>query len=196
MRFGMNCRQSRIRVGICVLVGCVLAAAFPMHVLPPSGTVQAASTATSTDAASNSLIPEKSRKTTPLLEIEGINGKLIDLTRFKGKVVLLDFWAVHCGGCKLEIPWYVQFDQKYHRDGLQLIGIDMYGESPSVIRPFMAASHMTYPVAVGTDAIGQRFHVQEMPFTLLIDRHGRIAYSHAGVVNKDAFEQNIEALLR
>lgn len=109
--------------------------------------------------------------------------------------MLLDFWAVHCGGCKLEIPWYVEFDRQYHRDGLQLIGIDMYGESPSLIRPFMAAAQMTYPVAVGTGAIGQRFHVEEMPLTLLIDRRGRIAYSHAGVVDKVSFERNIESLL-
>ena len=55
---------------------------------------------------------------------------------------------------------------------------------------------MTYQVAVGTDLIGERYHVQEMPLTLLIDRQGRIAYSHAGVVDKDSFEPDIKALLR
>lgn len=55
---------------------------------------------------------------------------------------------------------------------------------------------MTYQVAVGTDLIGERYHVQEMPLTLLIDRQGRIAYSHAGVVDKDSFERDIKALLR
>ena len=84
--------------------------------------------------------------------------------------MLVDFRAVHCGGCRLQIPWYVEFNQEYRREGLRLAGIDMFGESPSVIRPFMETSHMTYPIAVGTDAIGQRFHVQAMPLTLLIDR--------------------------
>lgn len=196
MRSGKNHRQTWCRFAIYVSFTCVLAIALSVCGFSTSEAVQAASTAMSTGAAGNSLVPEKKRKAAPALEIEGINGKLIDLARYRGKVVLLDFWAVDCGGCKLEIPWYVEFDQKYHRDGLQLIGIDMYGESPSVIRPFMKASHMTYPVAVGTDAIGHRFHVEEMPLTLLIDRQGRIAYSHAGVVNKDSFEQNIEALLR
>ena len=197
MRSGRNSRDKHeAGLGMRVFVACVLIAAFQVCSLGYSGTVQAAAQAISRDTASSSLIPERSRKEAPALEIKGVNGKLIDLARYRGEVVLLDFWAVHCGGCKLEIPWYVWFDQKYHRDGLQLIGIDMYGESPSLIRPFMAATHMTYPVAVGTDAIGQRFHVGEMPLTLLIDRQGRIAYSHAGVVDKDSFERNVKALLR
>jgi len=184
------------RLGVCISVAFALIAALQVCGLGYSGTVQAEAQAISGDTASSSLIPERSRKEAPALQIKGIDGKLIDLAQYRGEVVLLDFWAVHCGGCKLEIPWYVQFDQEYHRDGLQLIGIDMYGENPSLIRPFMAAAHMTYPVAVGTDAIGQRFHVGEMPLTLLIDRQGRIAYSHAGVVDKDSFERNVKALLR
>jgi len=76
-----------------------------------------------------------------------------------------------------------------------LVGIDMYGESPSEIRPCMETSHMTYPIAVGTDASGQRFHIQAMPLPLLIDRQSRIADSLAGVVDIDSIEQNTEAVL-
>ena len=72
----------------------------------------------------------------------------------------------------------------------------MYGETPEVIRPFMAKWKMEYPVAVGTDAIGDQFKVGEMPLTLLIDRHGRVAVSHTGIVDKAAFEADVQKLLR
>ncbi len=71
----------------------------------------------------------------------------------------------------------------------------MYGETPEVIRPFMMKWKMTYPVAVGTDALGGKYHLAEMPLTLLIDRKGRIAVSHAGIVGREAFEADIQELL-
>jgi len=141
------------------------------------------------------LMPPVQRKMAPTLVLTDLNGRRIDLVRDRGKVVLLDFWAVDCGGCKVEIPWYVDFDRKYRREGLALIGIDMYGEAPAKIVPFMAKAHMDYPVAVGTDAIGQRFGVTAMPLTLLIDRRGKIAVAHAGIVNRAQFENDIRALL-
>ena len=176
-----------------VVAGCLVFGMAKSRVVEGAGKVGLADTPS---ASGGVLIPEMSRQIAPSLTINDIDGKPITLAEYKGKVVLLDFWAVNCGGCKLEIPWYVQFDQKYHREGLRLIGIDMYGESISVMKPFMQRSHITYQVAVGTDFIGERFHVQEMPLTLLINRQGRIAYSHAGVVDKDSFERDIKALLR
>jgi thiol-disulfide isomerase/thioredoxin len=71
--------------------------------------------------------------------------------------VLPDFWATRCGGCKIELPWYVEFDQRYRAKGLALTGIDMYGESAEIIRPFMVKWHMDYPVLIGGDALGDRF---------------------------------------
>ena len=147
-------------------------------------------------AKTQQLIPANARKAAPELSVTDLDGRNWTLQQFRGKVVLLDFWAVDCGGCKLEIPWYVDFDHKYRNRGLQLIGIDMYGEPPSVIREFMSKSGMQYPVAIGTDAIGTRFGLEAMPLTLLIDREGRIAVSHAGVVDADAFERDIQELLR
>ena len=142
------------------------------------------------------LIPAALRKAAPDFSVTDLDGKTVTLRQYRGKVVLLDFWAVDCGGCRVEIPWYVEFDRKYRGQGLQLVGLDMYGESPAMIRPFMAKSGMTYPVAVGTDALGAEFGLQAMPLTLLIDREGRIAVSHAGIVDRAAFEGDIQELLR
>lgn len=144
----------------------------------------------------NGLIPTGSRKPAPDFTLTDVQGRTITLSQYKGKVVLLDFWAVACGGCKIEIPWYVEFDRKYHTKGLVLIGIDMYGESVPVVKTFMAKAGMQYPVAIGTDALGNKFGVKEMPLTMLIDRNGLVAVSHAGIVNKAAFESAIQLLLQ
>lgn len=145
--------------------------------------------------ASSHLIPIAARRAAPSFTLTDIQGRTISLAKERGKVVLLDFWAVDCGGCKLEIPWYVEFRREYHARGLDLIGLDMYGESPAMIRAFMAKAHMEYPVAVGTDAIGKQFGVTALPMTLLIDRRGRIAAAHTGVVNRGQFDADIRALL-
>ncbi len=142
------------------------------------------------------LVPIQARQPAPDLSVTDIAGNKIALSQYRGKVILLDFWAVDCGGCVIEIPWYVQFDKKYHDKGLQLIGIDMAEESPSYIKPFMQKSQMNYPVAVGNDDIRKRFQAEGLPKTILIDRQGRVAVSHVGIVDRDAFARDIEELLR
>lgn len=154
------------------------------------------SAAQSAHAADYSLIPVQSRQPAPDFALTDIAGNKLSLAQYRGKVVLLDFWAVDCGGCVLEIPWYVEFDQKYRAKGLQPIGLDMYGESPEKIKPYMQKTQMHYPVAVGNDEIRTRFKADELPKTILIDRQGRIAVSHVGIVDKAAFERDIQDLLK
>ena len=143
-----------------------------------------------------SLVSVSLRQPAPALSLTDIDGKKVELSHYRGKVILLDFWAVDCGGCVIEIPWYVEFDKKYHDKGLRLVGIDMYKESPAYIRPYMQKSHMQYPVAVGNDDIRGRFQASELPKTMLIDREGRVAVSHVGLVDKTKFEHDIQELLR
>jgi peroxiredoxin len=144
----------------------------------------------------DALIPVASRKAAPDLSMTDIDGRKLSLSQYRGKVVLLDFWAVDYGGCVIEVPWYVEFHKKYRGLGLQPLGIDMYGEKPAYIKAYMQKSHMEYPVAVGDDAIREKFKANELPMTLLIDREGRIAVSHVGVVDKAQFERDIEQLLK
>src|SRR5579863_1593177 len=140
--------------------------------------------------------PSRSRQPAPELNVSGIAGSSVNLGSDRGKVVLLDFWAVDCGLCVKEIPWYVEFDKKYHDQGLRLLGIDVLEESPAKIKPFMQKAHMNHPVAVGNDDIKNRFQAEELPKTLLIDRQGRVAVSHAGIVDRDEFERDIQELLK
>jgi thiol-disulfide isomerase/thioredoxin len=147
-------------------------------------------------AIGSDFIPASGRKMAADFTITDVNGKQIQLSRLKGRVVLLDFWATTCGGCKVELPWYVEFDSKYRGKGLSLVGLDMYGETAEVIKPFMVKWHMDYPVAIGTDELGDKFGLKEMPLTLLIDRSGRIAVAHSGIVDKATFEGELQRLLR
>jgi len=146
-------------------------------------------------ASLSDVVPIEQRAKAPPFTVTDVQGKPFALTALKGRVVLLDFWAIACGGCKLELPWYVGFDQHYRSKGLSLIGLDMYGEAPDAVKSFAATHQMRYPVAIGTDAIGALYHLSEMPLTVLIDRNGRIAVSHAGVVDPKAFETDIKTLL-
>ena len=164
------------------------------HAVAQSGSPSA--TKATPKAPGSELLPASARHAAPDFNLSDLDGKQLNLAQYRGKVVLLDFWAVDCGGCVIEVPWYVEFDQKYRDKGLVVVGIDMYGEAPSYIRPFMSKSHMQYRVAVGNDDIGKRFQADSLPKTLLIDRQGQIAVSHVGIVDKKSFEQDLQKLLQ
>jgi peroxiredoxin len=124
-------------------------------------------------------------------------GSSVKLSSYKGKVVLLDFWATWCGGCKVEIPWYVEFQNKYRNDGLTAIGVSMDGDGWKSVKPFLEEHKLNYPVVIANQDLTTRYGgLPSLPMTLLIDRDGRIAESHAGMVDKDAFENKIKTLLR
>jgi peroxiredoxin len=155
--------------------------------------------------ATETPLPKASRQVAPNFSLTDAAGKQIRLSDYRGKVVLLDFWATWCGGCKLEIPWYIAFDEKYRQQGLAAIGVSMDDEGWKVVTPFLAKKKdpetggniaMQYPVVIGNEQLGKQYNVASMPMTLLIDKQGKIAVSHAGVVDRSVFENDIAQLLR
>jgi peroxiredoxin len=155
-------------------------------------------------SAPDKLLSEPSRKPAPGFSLTDAKGKQIQLSDYRGKVVLLDFWATWCGGCKLEIPWYMEFDKKYKRQGLAVIGVSMDDDGWKAVKPFLLRTKdpetggntaMKYPVVIGSDQLAKAYNLTSMPMTLLIDRQGKIALSHTGVVNKSDFEGHILQLL-
>ncbi len=135
-----------------------------------------------------------SRKTAPSFSLINSEGAPVSLSQYKGKVVLLDFWATWCTGCKVEIPWYMQFGDKYKRDGLVVLGVAM-DDTWQPVKPFVKEKKMNYPVVLGNKEIAKRYGLTSMPKTLLIDRDGRIAWSFTGIVNRDRFESELKSLL-
>jgi peroxiredoxin len=137
-----------------------------------------------------------SRKAAPAFGLQNANGEPVRLSDYKGRVVLLNFWATWCHGCKTEIPWFIDFQMEYKTRGLAVIGVSMDVEGWKTVKPFIRMKKMNYPVVIGNDDLAKQYGLGSMPMTLLIDRNGKIADSHSGVVDKIATEKEIRMLLR
>jgi peroxiredoxin len=140
--------------------------------------------------------PPAQRAAAPDFTLNDSNGKPITLSEYEGKVVLLDFWATWCTGCKVEIPWYMEFEKKYTRRGLASIGVAMDEDGWKAVTPYLRKQPINYPIVVGDANLAKAYNATSLPITLLIDRHGRIADAHVGMVVKSAWEQEIRTLLQ
>ena len=136
------------------------------------------------------------RKAAPTFALKDSSGKAARLNNYRGKVVLLDFWATWCTGCKKEIPWFAEFQRKYAKAGLAVVGVSMDEEGWKAVKPFLAEHSIPYRILLGDESIAQSYGVQNLPDTFLIDRQGRLAAAYiAGIVDRDDIETNIEAVL-
>jgi peroxiredoxin len=143
--------------------------------------------------------PDKERKQAPDFTLKDANGHTVRLSDYRGKVVLLDFWATWCGPCKIEIPWFQEFERQYKDKGFAVIGVAMDEEGWNVVKPFAQHMSINYRVVVGDDAIGDLYAnggIDALPTTFLIDRGGRIASIHIGLSSKSDFEDDIQELLK
>jgi cytochrome c biogenesis protein CcmG/thiol:disulfide interchange protein DsbE len=124
------------------------------------------------------------------------SGKAVALTDYCGKIVLLDFWATWCTGCKEEIPWFSEFQSGYGGKGFAVLGVSMDEGVWKVVKPFLAANNVPYRMLLGDKPTAQRFGIGNLPDTYLIDRTGRIAASYKGVLAKrEDLDARIKALL-
>jgi len=129
--------------------------------------------------------------------LKDMHGKDVTLAAFRGKVILLDFWATWCGPCKYEIPAFVELQTKYRDKGFQVLGISV-DDPVSKLKAFAAQYKMNYPVLVGLD----REDVQDafgpiwgIPTTFLISKDAKICKKHSGIATKEQFEREVRALL-
>jgi peroxiredoxin len=132
-------------------------------------------------------------------------GKNVALSDYRGKVVVLDFWATECGGCVKEIPWFIALARKYETAGLVAVGVSMEvqyaglksaDEGWSKVKPWVQSHRVDYPVVMGDDRVVKAYEIQALPITHLVDRNGRIAATYDGVVDRENIEANIQALLK
>jgi len=144
----------------------------------------------------HSLKEDGTRKAAPEFALKDASGKLVHLSDFKGKVVLLDFWATWCSPCNIEIPWFMEFERKYKDRGFEVLGVSMDDDGWKAITPFVAEKKINYRVVLGDDKTGDLYgSIEALPTTFVIDREGRIASVHVGLSGRKDFEDAIEKLL-
>jgi len=132
----------------------------------------------------------------PGFSLTDINGQKLDLASYRGKVVLLDFWATWCAPCRTEIPHFVDMQNKYGGQGLQIIGISL-DDNDKPVKKYYAEQKMNYPVAVGDDKLAEAYGgVLGLPEAFIIDREGRIIAKHTGETEMAVFEKEISEALK
>jgi peroxiredoxin len=139
----------------------------------------------------------KDRKPAPEFSLKDADGRLVRLSDYRGKVVMLNFWATWCGPCKIEIPWFVDFQRKNKDRGFAVIGVSMDEEGWDAVKPFVNSMGVNYRIVLGDDSVTQAYGgVEALPTTFLIDREGNIASVQVGLAPKSDFENGIEQLLQ
>ena len=132
----------------------------------------------------------------PNWELKDLDGKMVRSSDFKGKVVVLDFWATWCGPCRAEIPGFVALQKKYAPEGLVIIGASVDEGGASTVKPFTQKLGVNYPMVLADEKVQHAFGgIEAVPTTFIIDRAGRVVKKHSGFANKDEFEQEIRLLL-
>ena len=129
-------------------------------------------------------------------KLNDVDGKAVSFEQFKGKVVVLDFWATWCGPCRSEIPGYVELQKKHGPAGLAVVGVSLDQGGPEVVKKFIAAQKINYQIVMGDEQIAAAFGgVEAIPTTFIIDRKGTIRYRKMGAMPEEEFEAVLKPFL-
>lgn len=141
----------------------------------------------------------------PDVTFKDLQGKNVALSSFKGKVVLLNFWATWCEPCRVEIPWMIEFQQKYSSKGFTMLGVAMDDDGAKVVSPFVTKPQfsvgghdvaMDYPIVLGTDDIASKLGgLIGLPTSVMISRDGKIVKRYIGLADHEALDKEIQSLL-
>ncbi|HZQ23481.1 MAG TPA: TlpA disulfide reductase family protein [Terriglobales bacterium] len=132
----------------------------------------------------------------PDFELKSLDGKTVHLTDYRGKAVLLNFWATWCEPCKIEMPWFVELQKQYGPEGLQIVGVAMDDAAEQDIAKFAKEMGVNYTVLIGKEAVGQAYGgVQFLPETFFIDRSGKVIDSVFGLKSRSEIEGNVKRAL-
>jgi len=133
----------------------------------------------------------------PAWKLKDVDGKLVSWEQFKGKVVVVDFWATWCPPCRTEIPGYIALQKKYAADGLVIVGISVDTDGPEVVRKYMKDVGINYQIVIADDQVQDLFApIQGYPTTFIIDRDGLIRDKKLGREPTAEYEKAILAVLK
>ena len=141
----------------------------------------------------------------PDVTLKDLNGSETSLAQYKGKVVLVNFWATWCDPCRVEIPWLIEMQEKYGSKGFTVLGVAMDDEGKSVVQPFVnkerfdvngTKSPMNYPIVIGNDATADKFGgLLGYPTSVLIGRDGKQIKRITGLISEEEISKSIESQL-
>jgi thiol-disulfide isomerase/thioredoxin len=161
-----------------------------------------------TDVSGNTVLKADNVKADlpePELTLKDLDGRDVSLSEYKGKVVLVNFWATWCEPCRVEIPWLIEMQQKYGDKGFVILGIALDEEGKSVVAPFVGKERfdvngqklpMGYKILIGNDDAAEKFGgLFGYPTSILISRDGRQIKRVTGIISEDEMNKVIESLL-
>lgn len=134
--------------------------------------------------------------TAPDFVLKDLDGKTVRLSDYRGKAVVINFWATWCPPCRHEIPWFVDLQKQYGPHGLQIIGVSMDETGPAAVKKFADAMGVNYKVVMGDATVARSYgRVRVLPTTIYIDRAGNIVSTVPGLISKQEIEGIIQRLL-
>jgi thiol-disulfide isomerase/thioredoxin len=136
----------------------------------------------------------------PSWKLKDVDGHEVSSADFKGKVVVVDFWATWCGPCRMEIPGYVALQKKYGKDRLIIVGMSVDAQGPGVVKTFIEKNHVDYQIVMADDDVQAAFAgaepIEGIPTTFIIDRDGQIRDRKVGAEETAEFEQRLTKYLK
>lgn len=146
--------------------------------------------------AGGSVSGELRGQVAPDFDLQSLEGKNVKLSDFRGKAVLLNFWATWCEPCKFEMPWFVELQKEYGPQGFQIVGVAMDDASNEDIAKFARQMGVNYPILLGKEAVGQSYGgVNVLPTTFFIDRDGKLVAREFGLQSRSVFVDHIKEAL-
>jgi cytochrome c biogenesis protein CcmG/thiol:disulfide interchange protein DsbE len=147
-------------------------------------------------------------KPAPEFALEDLSGKKVSLASYKGKAVLINFWATWCGPCEIETPWLVELRNQYAAQGFEILGVDSeaddlkmddkagWAKNKAAVAKFVQREHMQYPVLIDGDSISKPYGgLDDLPTSFFVDRNGTVVATQVGLTSKADIENNIKKAL-
>ncbi len=137
------------------------------------------------------------RKAAPGFTLTDSNGNKVQLADYRGKAVLLNFWATWCGPCQVEIPWFEEFEHQYKSRGFAVLGVSMDEDGWTAVKPYIAEHKLNYRILLGNDSVSQLYGgLDSLPTTFMIDRDGKFAFPpHIGLIDRSEYVSEIQSLV-
>jgi peroxiredoxin len=149
------------------------------------------------DVASDEGLPNLRGKKAPQFTLKNLQGRKVSLADYKGKAVLVNFWATWCAPCKLEMPWFIDLHKQYAPEGFEILGVseDEPKDRPQIGK-FSEKIGVNYPILIGDDAASKAYGgVEFLPTSYYIGRDGKVVAETTGLASRDEIEANIKKAL-